>query len=202
MADVVDMTQQSAPAPVYGSVPAVSEVDASAITFHGAPHNMVVGITFIMAGASAFVMGMTDVFFARAMAWIFVIWGVLFLLYDLLDWARSWTVTDEGLRIGIVTPLWKPHTLWEWANINRLDLVVKRYEPKPQDVVMQVYFTAPGDTVLYREDRVLSPDLARMIVERADLKATHAVNPASFSALPPDKKTYIWNKSGKFNTAM
>lgn len=191
MADVADATQPRAP------VAAESE-----IVFHGSPRNMVVGTTMLLAGALAFVMGMTDVFFAEAIAWTFVIWGILFLLYDLLDWTRSWTVTDEGLRIGINTRLRKPRTKWEWANINRMDLVVKRYEPKPQDVVMQVYYTAPGDTVLAREDRVFSPDLAQIIIERANLKATHANNPAVFSALPPDKTTYVWNKSGKFNVAM
>jgi hypothetical protein len=55
--------------------------------------------------------------------------------------------------------------------------------------------------VLAREDRALSPELARIIVERADLKPTHANNPTSYEALPPDKTTYIWNKSGKFTLA-
>ena len=190
MTNVADVTQSSAP------------VDESTeIVFHGTPRNMVVGTTFLLAGVIAFTMGMTTVFFAKALAWTFVIWGVLFLLYDFYDWNRTWVVSDEGLRIGSGVSRRKSRTVWEWANVNRLDLIVKRYQPKTQDIVMQVYYTAPGDARLVREDRVFSPDLARLIIERASLKATHAINPAELDVFPPDKVTYIWNKSGKFTAA-
>lgn len=202
MADVVEVPHTSASAGYAAAAPSAPAADKSEIVFHGSPRNMVVGTTLLLAGASAFLMGMTDVFFAEAVAYVFIIWGALFLLNDLLDWTRSWSVSDEGVRIGINIGFWKPRTQWEWANINRLDLVVKRYEPKPQDVVMQVYYTAPGDPVLAREDRIFSPELAEIIIKRAGLKPTHAVNPAVLDALPPDKTTYIWNKSGKFNAAM
>ena len=78
-----------------------------------------------------------------------------------------------------------------------MDLIVKRIDPKVEDVQMQVYYTAPGDTVLEREDRIYSEELARLVVERAKLKPTHAVNPASFSEIPSAKATYVWNRSGK-----
>ncbi len=204
MADVADVTHASVPAPAagYGSAAAPVEPPAThEIVFHGTPKNMAVGTTLLLAGASAFMMGMTDVFFAEAFAWTFVIWGVLFLLGDIVDWNRNWVVSDDGLKIGINTPFVDRRNTWEWDNISRLDLVVKRYEPKPQDVVMQVYYTVPGDNVLAREDRTLSPELARIIIERANLKPTHTNNPTSFDALSPEKTTYIWNKSGKFATA-
>jgi len=196
MADVVDMTHADA----TGAAAAPPEARPE-IVFHGTPRNMVVGVTMLLAGASAFMMGMTDVFFAEALAWTFVIWGVLFLLGDLLDWNRNWVVRDDGLHIGVKWPFLPVRNQWEWENVSRMDLVVKRYEPKPQDVVMQVYYTAPGDSVLARQDRPLSPELARLIVEKANLKPTHADNPTSFETLSPEKKTYIWNKSGKFTAA-
>jgi hypothetical protein len=198
MADVAEMPQSNA-----SVVPAAptAPVAKPEVVFHGRPKNMAVGITLLLAGASAFMMGMTDVFFAEAMAWTFVIWGILFLLGDLYDWNRNWVVTDDELIIGVNTPFIDRRNHWGWENVSRMDLVVKRYEPKPQDVVMQVYYTAPGESVLAREDRALSPELARIIVERAGLKPTHANNPTSYEALPPDKTTYIWNKSGKFTLA-
>ena len=203
MADVADMTQTTAPAPAagYGSSAPVAPAAENEIVFHGTPKNMVIGTTMLLAGASAFMMGMTDVFFAEAFAWVFVIWGALFLLGDIVDWNRNWVVRDEGLKIGIAWPFVDRRDTWDWENISRLDLVVKRYEPKPQDVMMQVYYTAPGDSVLAREDRTLSPELARIIIARANLKPTHTNNPTSFEALSPEKTTYIWNKSGKFAAA-
>lgn len=203
MADIADITQASAPVPAagYGSAAPVAPAAANEIVFHGTPKNMVIGTTMLLAGASAFMMGMTEVFFAEAFAWIFIIWGVLFLLGDIMDWNRNWVVTDEGLKIGIPWPFIDRRTNWEWANISRMDIVVKRYEPKPQDVLMQVYYTFPGDSVLAREDRTLSPELARIIIERTGLKPTHTNNPTSFETLSPEKTTYIWNKSGKFAAA-
>ena len=195
MAELADVTHESAPA----AAPAPAAPNA--VIFRGMPRNMVVGTTLLLAGALAFLMGMTDVFFARAMAWVFVIWGALFLLNDLRDWARSWAVSDEGLRIGLHTPFWQPRRVWNWDNINRMDLIVKRNDPKPQDMVMQVYCTPPGDSVLLREDKIYVPMLAELIAQRAKLKPTHANNPP-FDTLPTAKGTYVWNKSGKFVAAM
>jgi hypothetical protein len=170
----------------------------TSIVFHGSPRNMAVGISLLLAGALAFTMGMTQVFFAEAVAWVFVIWGALFLFSDLVDYLKTWVVTDEALVIRSPARFWAPRKVWDWEHVNRLDLLVKRIDPKVQDVEMQVYYTPPGDTVLEREDRAYSEALVRLILERANLKPTHAHNPASFSEIPSAKATYIWNRSGKF----
>lgn len=184
------------------SAPAQAESDASQrVTFRGVPHNMVVGVAMLLAGLVSFVMGMTDVFFAEALAWTFVLWGILFLFVDLLDWLKTWTVTDDALIIRSPARFWRSRKEWDWAHIHRLDLVVKRRDPKVQDIEMQVYFTAPGDSELDREDRAYSEELVRLILEKAALKSTHADNPTGFDSIPPVKATYVYNKSGKFTTA-
>jgi hypothetical protein len=170
----------------------------TSIAFHGSPRNMAVSITLLLAGIMAFVMGMTEVFFAEAMAWTFIIWGALFLFSDLLDYLATWRATDTALVMRSPGRFWRPTKIWDWEHIHRLDLVVKRIDPKVEDVVMQVYYTAPGDTALEREDRAYSEELTRLIIERARLKPTHAVNPTAFSEIPHAKATYVWNRSGKF----
>jgi hypothetical protein len=183
----------------YSSTVPETPADTShRITFRGVPRNMVVGITMLLAGATAFVMGMTDVFFAEALAWVFVIWGLLFLFVDLMDWLKTWTVTDDALVIRSPIRFWRITKKWDWAHVNRLDLVVRRKNPHVQDIEMQVYFTAEGDSVLDREDRVYSEELVHLIIEKAGLKATHAANPSDFGSVPPEKATYVWNRSGKF----
>ncbi len=171
------------------------------VTFHGTPHNMGVGLTLLLAGAAAFVMGMTNVFFAEAMAWTFVIWGALFLFGDLIDYTSTWTVTPEALEIKSALRFWTPRKVWDWANFSRMDVLVKRNEAKAQDMRMQVYFTPPGDSVLEREDRVFSPQLARLVLEHTGLKPTSPANPANFEEIPAQKAEYIWNRSGKFVAA-
>jgi hypothetical protein len=190
MAEAYGMTN---PTPQGDTLPTGGE----RIVFRGSARNMVVGLTLILAGAAAFVMGMTDVFFAEAMAWTFIIWGALFLFADLIDYTSSWTITPDALEIDSTLRFWQRRKVWDWANINRFDLLVKRNDPKAEDVEMQVYFTPPGDTVLEREDRVFSPQLARLILERSGLKSTHTYNPASLDDLPAEKAQYVWNRSGK-----
>lgn len=175
--------------------------DQERIVFRGSPRNMAVGVAMILAGGLAFTMGLTDVFFAEAMAWVFVIWGALFLFSDLLDVLKTWTVGPEALEIRAPGRWWSPTKVWGWGEISRLDVIVKRAEAKVQDVEMQVYHTAAGDTALEREDRTYSPHLAQMIIERAKLKATGKDNPASFEELPEGKASYVWNQSGRAPTA-
>jgi hypothetical protein len=177
--------------------PETAQADDDRIVFRGAPGNMVVGVALLLAGASAFVMGMTDVFFAEAMAWTFIIWGALFLFGDLIDSTKSWTVTSEALEINTALRFWTPRKVWPWQMINRLDVIAKRNNGKAEDVEMQVYFTPEGDTVLEREDRVYSPQLAKLIIERSGLKSTHANNPTNNDDAPPAKGQYVWNRSGK-----
>lgn len=175
--------------------------DQDKIVFHGSQRNMAVGVAMILAGALAFTMGLTDVFFAEAMAWTFVIWGALFLFSDLLDVLKTWAVGPDALEIRSPGRWWSRNKVWGWDEISRLDVIVKRAEAKIQDVEMQVYHTATGDTALEREDRTYSPHLAQLIVERSKLKAAGKDNPANFEELPQGKASYVWNKSGRAPTA-
>lgn len=173
-----------------------SQTPETAVVFRGSPRNMIIGITLLAAGLMAFVMGMTEVFFAEAMAWVFVIWGALFLLNDLLDTYKTWSVTGQALVIHSPIVFWT-RKVWDWNHINRMDVIVKRPDPKIEDLELQVYYTGEGESVLHREDRVYSEDLARLIVERARLKPTGAHNPANFAEVPAAKAVYTWNRSGK-----
>ncbi len=203
MADAYSPTTSppGAPDPAARPDAAPPTLPENAIAFRGSPRNMVVGFSLLLAGALAFTMGMTDVFFARAMAWVFVIWGALFLLGDLIDYTKIWVVTDEALVIRWPSRFWMPRKVWDWEHISRLDLLVKRIDPKVEDLEMQVYYTAEGSAVLEREDRVYSEELVRLILERAKLKPTHANNPTSFGTVPPAKATYTWNRTGKMVAA-
>jgi hypothetical protein len=158
---------------------------------------MAVGFAMIFAGILAFVMGMTHVFFAEALAWTFVIWGALFLLFDLVDYLETWTVTDAGLEINSPVRFWAPKISWTWENINRIEVQVKRNDPDAKDLRMTVSQQMPGEIVLEREERIYSPQLANMIVQRAGLKAAHAVPATDFEALKVGKGFYTWNKTGK-----
>lgn len=173
---------------------------ANAIVFHGSPRNMAVGFAMIFAGALAFVMGMTDVFFAEALAWTFVIWGALFLLFDLVDYLETWTVSDEGLEIKSPVRFWAPDIKWTWANINRVEVNVKRNAPDAKDLWMTVSHQLPGEIVLDREERIYSPQLANLIVQHAGLKPAHAEPESNFELLKVDKGVYTWNKTGKLTT--
>jgi hypothetical protein len=182
--------------------PAVAHTqDQERIVFRGSQRNMAVGVGMIVAGGLAFTMGLTDVFFAEAMAWVFVIWGALFLFSDVLDVLKTWAVGPEALEIRSPGRWWSPNKMWGWGEISRLDIIVKRAEARMQDVEMQVYYTAPGDSALEREDRAYSPHLAQLIIERAQLKAAGKDNPTNFEELPEGKTSYIWNKSGRAPTA-
>lgn len=178
-----------------------SPQDHERIVFHGSQRNMAVGVGMMLAGALAFTMGLTEVFFAEAMAWTFVIWGALFLFSDLLDVLKTWTVGPDALEIRSPGRWWSPNKMWGWGEISRLDVIVKRNDAKMEDAEMQVYYTAPGDSALEREDRAYSPHLARLIVERAKLKAAGKDNPTAFEELPYGKASYVWNKSGRAPTA-
>lgn len=181
------------------STPAASEAESShRVTFRGTPTNMAVGFSMLLAGSLAFVMGMADVFLARALSWVFVLWGLLFLFIALLDWIKTWTVTDDKLIIHSPIRFWRATKEWDWAHIHRVDLLVKRKDPKVQDMEMQVYYTAEGQAELDREDHVYSEELMRLILEKAGLKATHSANPGDFASVPHEKATYVWNRSGKF----
>lgn len=175
--------------------------DQDRIVFRGSHRNMAVGVGMLLAGGLAFTMGLTTVFFAEAMAWTFIIWGLLFLFSDLLDVLKTWSVGPDALEIRTPGRWWSPNKVWGWGEISRLDVLVKRNEARMEDAEMQVYYTAPGDSTLEREDRAYSPYLAQVIIERAKLKAAGKDNPMNFEELPQGKASYVWNKSGRAPTA-
>lgn len=171
------------------------------IVFQGTSTNMVVGIAFLATGALAFTMDLTHVFFANAMAWVFVLWGGLFLYGKLMDLYETYTVTDETLIIKNPLRFMETLRVWDWAHIHRVDVVVKRTEAMPEDLLIQIYYTAEGEIVIEREDRVYDAELARLVIERAGLKPTSPNNPKDLTHLPQVKTVYTWNKSGKLVTA-
>jgi len=171
------------------------------IVFKGSPNNMVVGIAMLATAALAFTMDLTHVFFARAMAWVFVLWGALLLYGKLMDLYQTYVVTDEALIIKNPLRPWGATKIWDWAHIYRVDIVVKRAEAEPQDLESQVYFTPEGDSVIEREDRIYDPELVRLIIERAGLKPTSPDNPKDLTQIPQVKTRYAWNTSGKLVTA-
>lgn len=188
MADVAQTT--------VSNVAEATEQDNS-LVFSGTQRNLAVGISLLLGGAMAFTMGMTDVYFARAVAWTFVAWGLLFIYNNLIEVYQTYKVTDDAL---IVDTPWRPverHNVFDWKHLNRVDVIVKRNEPKAEDIMMHVYHTAEGETTLDREDRRFDPQLAQLIIERAKLKPTDAGLSTNLSQLPKVKGHYIWNLSGK-----
>jgi len=183
------------------NLPATDHPADHKIVFGGTQRNMVVGIAMLATAALAFTMDLTHVFFATAMAWTFVLWGALLLYSNLLDLYETYTVTDEGLTIKNPLRPWGATKVWDWAHINRVDVLVKRAEAELTDAVAQVYYTPEGEIATERQDRVYDPELVRLIVERAKLKPTNPANPKDFAHLPAGKKTYVWNQSGKLVVA-
>ncbi len=179
----------------YESVqPAPSEPK---LVFGGTQRNLVVGLSMLIAGALAFSMKLTDVFFAEATAWTFILWGGLFVYVGLMDLYQTYEVTDEALIIRNPMRPWAGTKVFDWAHLYRLDVVVRRVEAKAEDAEMQIYYTPAGEIAIDREDRGFHPELARLIIERAGLQPTDPSNPTDLTALPQGKATYIWNQSGR-----
>lgn len=181
----------------YASATETSAPRSNAVVFRGSPRNMAVGFAMIFAGALAFVMGMTNVFFAEALAWTFVIWGALFLLFDLVDYLETWTVSEEGLEIKSTVRFWAPDISWKWGDINRVEVNVKRNDPDAKDLWMTVSHQLPGEIVIDREERIYSPQLANLIIRHAGLKPAHTEPETNFDSLKVEKGFYTWNKTGK-----
>ena len=110
---------------------------------------------------------------------------------------KTWSVTNDALVIESPGRFWSPRKVWDWEHVLRVDVIVKRPDPHLDDMEMQIYFTPANDTVLEREDRAYSPELTRLVIERAKLKPTSNDNPTDFEHLPASKTTYVWNKSGR-----
>ena len=176
---------------------APAQTESEVIVFHGKPRNMAVGVAFVLAGARAFFMGMTGVFFSGAKAGGSLFWGLLFLFSDVIEATNTYTVTDQALVIRSPWRFWTPIKEWDWEHILRADVIVRRADAKIDDAQLQFYFTAAGDTALEREDLAHSPHLAQLVIDRAKLKPTNRDNPTNLEELPQQKTTYVWNKSGR-----
>jgi len=170
------------------------------LVFQGTPRNMAVGFAMLAASVLAFSMNLTHTFFAGATAWIFALWGALFLYIGLMDLYQTYEVTDEGLIIRNPMRPWAATKVYDWGHLHRLDLVVKRVDAQIEDAIMQVYYTPEGEIALEREDRAYDPELARLVIERAGLKPTAPANPSDLTKLPKGKATYAWTKSGRLTT--
>lgn len=195
MADVAQMTNPSIETQ-YTTETQPNENNK--IIFTGSHRNMAVGVAMFVTAALAFSMDLTHVFFSRAVAWTFVIWGILFIYSSLLDVYQSYEVTDGALIIRNPIRFLLPTKVWAWENIQRLDVVVRRTDAEYQDATAKVYYQQPGELTIEREDRVYDPELVRLIIERAGLAPVDKKNPTNFTQLPKAKASYIWNKTGRF----
>lgn len=175
----------------------VPSTEDNKIIFTGSHRNMAVGVAMFITAALAFSMDLTHVFFASATAWTFVLWGLLFIYSSLLDVYQSYEVTDTALTIRNPIRFLLPTKVWQWENIQRLDVVVRRTDAEYQDATTKVYYQQPGELTIEREDRVYDPALVQLIIERAGLVPVDKKNPTNFTQLPKTKASYIWNKTGR-----
>lgn len=184
MADVVSTT----------TTPAEEVAPAKpTLTYTGSSNNMVPGAALLFAGVMAFSMGMTDVFFTEAMAWTFAIWGVLLIYSGLLETNETYEITEDALIVRNIMRPWAPRKTFDWARVNRLDVVVKRAEGKDDDVVMQVYYQPEGELANERRDRIYDPSLAQLIVEHAGLRPADKDTPKDVTRIPrANKATFTW----------
>jgi hypothetical protein len=161
--------------------------------FRSKPKPIVAALALLIAGALTFSMGITHIYFVEAMAWTFAIWGALLMFNHLVDYTTRYEVTDDSFTIHTPLVLWRTRRTWLWKNINRMHVVVERTEARAEDTTIQVFHNLPGTTVLDREDIVFNPELARIIAERAGLKAKRGQAMQSFDAIPQNaKETYNW----------
>jgi hypothetical protein len=196
MADSVTTMEQS---PLADHTTPVAQAAApkqeEGLVFGGETRNMAMGIAMLGAGAGAFVLGLTDTFFAEAIAITFIFWGLFFLYTDLLLSTRRFTVSDEGLKIEVPMRLWSRSRVWAWADISRLDVVTYQRDVDLSNAMLQVHHQYPGEIALEREDRNFDPELTRLIIERAGLKPDKETAGTDLANLPAARNaTYTWKK--------
>ncbi len=194
MADVAQMVNPSTEAALTTDS---QPIETNKIIFTGTQRNMAVGVAMFATAALAFSMDLTHTFFAEAVAWTFVLWGILFIYGSLLDVYQSYEVTDEALIIRNPVRFLLPTKVWEWGNIQRMDVQVNRNDAEYQDATLKVHYQQSGELTIEREDRVYDPELVRLIIERAGLRPVEKTNPTNLLQLPKTKATYIWNKTGR-----
>lgn len=187
MSDVVEPTSTPAeavmtPAPVQNYP-----------TYSGSSNNLVPGGALLFGGILAFSMGMTDVFFAEAIAWVFAVWGALLIYSGLLQINETYIVTDDALVIRNVMRPWALQKTFDWGRVNRFDVVVKRAEAQDQDIEMRVYYQPEGELANERRDRTYDASLAALIVQHAGLNPADKATPRDVTVIPRNEKTtYTW----------
>jgi len=165
------------------------------IVFGGETRNMAMGVAMLGAGGAAFISGLTHTFFAEAMAWTFIAWGVFFLYGDLLLATRRFIISDEGLEVKIPFRFWSRDKLWAWKDVNRMDIKIDGRNTHAKDCELQVHHQFPGEISLDREDRNYDPELAMLIIERARLKPDGEAAGVDLANLPLGKSTILtWKK--------
>ena len=163
------------------------------ITYTGSSNNLVPGAALLFAGVLAFSMGMTDVFFTEAMAWTFAIWGALLIYGGMIDINETYEVTEDALIIRNVMRPWAPRKTFDWARVNRLDVVVHRNDARDSDVTMHVYYQPEGELANERRDRVYNPALAQLITDYAGLRPADKDTPKDVTRIPhKEKAIFIW----------
>ncbi len=173
-----------------------TEATTPAIRFPGFQRNMVAAVGLLLGGGLAFTMNLTNTFFAEAIAWVFFAWGVLLLYTNLLEANELLIVRADALVIRNPFRLWAMTKVWEWSRIQRMDIWVGRFDPTYENVYLQIYHNAEDELdpgTLQREDTSFRPELARLIIERAGLKADgHSLS--ELDQLPPAQPArYKWS---------
>ena len=164
------------------------------IKFSGSSRNLVPAMALIAVGLIAPVMGLTDVFFAEAMAWVFVIWGLLFLYTGLMAIYKTYEMTDDRMIIRDPYRLWNYKKEWDWANVIRMDIKVKKADARAEDAELQIYYAVPGGGEVEREDRDYDPEIALVVIEKAQL-SSQSDDIAELTHLPIGVKgVYTWSK--------
>lgn len=178
-----------------GTMGEESQLQDNVIVFGGQQRNMAMGIAMLGAGAAAFVSGLTNTFFTEAIAWTFTLWGVFFVYTDLLLSTRRLEVRDDSLTVDIPFRPWNRKRVWKWEDINRMDVVVRRRDINQDSATLQVHHQFPGEIALEREDVHFDPELARLIIERARLKADKNSTGADLTNLPLGSDAMLtWKK--------
>ena len=147
--------------------------------FSGSSRNLVPGLALIVAGLIAPVMGLTDVYFAGALAWVFAIWGALLVYANLMDIYETYEVTDEALIIKDYYRFWQPTKTWAWDRIVRVDVVVNRVDDGHESSQKRIYYDLPDEGTIQREDRDYDPELTALVLVNAGLSASGHVSKIS-----------------------
>ncbi|MBK8046031.1 MAG: hypothetical protein IPK16_02195 [Anaerolineales bacterium] len=169
--------------------------DEDVVVFGGEHRNMAMGVAMLGAGVAAFIATYTSTFFAQAIAWTFIIWGLFFLWGDLLLTTRRFEVRPDTFTVDIPFRLWGRRKVWAWKDVNRLDILIERRDSRPDDAQIRIHHVYPGSIRLDREDRSFEPELVRLIIDRAKLKPEATSGGVDLYSLPLNQEiSFTWKK--------